>query len=467
MCGPVDVPCGIKEGFASMVTNQFDMLATKLGELAESGLTAVSTFWITNKEVQPAPIATEHGNTWTASEPVALLHSHTMTLSIAVFVIAVIVAGMRTAWEQRAEPLRELLKATLILVLVATAGTAFIQLLVEISDGIALAVIKEAKLDAASDQALGKALFHGISLSRATADLPLVATMFFAVAVFMASVVQVILLLIRSAMLVLLAGTFPLAAAATNTEVGKAWFRKYCGWVLAFVAYKPAAALVYAAAFKMTQSGIQQPDGNTLVNAMGGLMMMLLAVFALPALLRLVVPVTAAVAGGSAGSGSTLSDPGGLATGAINAGRGALGGRSGGGGGGRSGGGGGGGGGGGALKGAASGAIGVGLAAGGAAMTGTKKAGGALAGAAAHSAGEQGGGTPTSGTGGGGRGWSTSRRPKPTKSSSTESDPRPRGPHRQQPLTHRAPAVHRQQPRPPTRRTPADSARPPTRWTTP
>ncbi len=426
MCSPVDVPCGIKEGFASMVTNQFDLLATKLGELAQSGLAAVSTFWITNDDVQPAPIATEHGNTWTASEPVALLHSHTMTMSIAVFVIAVIVAGLRTAWEQRGEPLRELLKATLILVLVASAGTAFIQLLVEISDGVALTVIKDAKLDVASDQALGKALFQGISLSRATADLPLVATMFFAVAVFMASVVQVILLLIRSAMLVLLAGTFPLAAAATNTEVGKAWFRKYCGWVLAFVAYKPAAALVYAAAFKMTQSGIQQPNGNTLVNVMGGLMMMLLAVFALPALLRLVVPVTAAVAGGAAGSGSTLSDPGGLATGAINAGRAAR--SGGGGGGGALSGGGGGGGGGGALKGAASGAIGVGLAAGGAALSGTKKAGGALAGAAAHSAGEAGGGTPTSGTGGGGRGWSTSRRPKPTKSSSTESAPVPAGP---------------------------------------
>ncbi|MEV6287934.1 type IV secretion system protein [Kribbella sp. NPDC051770] len=439
MCSPVDVACGIKEGFATLVTNQFDILATKLGELAESGLTAVSTFWITNDEVQPAPIATHQGNTWTASDPVALLHNHTMALSITVFVIAVIIAGLRTAWEQRAEPLRDLLKATLTLVVVAGAGTAFIQVLIEISDGIALAVIKEAKLDAASDQAIGKALFQGISLSKATADLPLVATMFFAVAVFMASVVQVILLLIRSAMLVLLAGTFPLAAAATNTEVGKAWFRKYCGWVLAFVAYKPAAALVYAAAFKMTQSGIQQ-SGNTLVNALGGLMMMLLAVFALPALLRLVVPVTAAVAGGAAGSGSTLADPGGLATGAINAGRGALGARStggahtggaGGGGGGGTGGGAlgatlGGARGGGAFKSAASGALGAGLTAGAAAMTSTKKAGGALSGAAAHSAGEPAGGTPTSGTGGA-HGWST-RRPKPTPSSSPAPTPTPAGP---------------------------------------
>ena len=90
MCSPVDVPCGIKEGFASMVTNQFDILATKLGELAESGLTAVSTFWITNDDVQPDPIATQHGTTWTASDPVALLHGHTMALSITVFGFALL-----------------------------------------------------------------------------------------------------------------------------------------------------------------------------------------------------------------------------------------------------------------------------------------------------------------------------------------------------------------------------------------
>ena len=110
--------------------------------------------------------------------------------------------------------------------------------------------------------------------------------------------IQVILLLIRSAMLVLLAGTFPLAAAATNTEIGKTWFRKYCGWALAFIAYKPAAALIYAAAIKMISTTGAQGD-DTLVQVLTGLMMLLLAIFALPALLRFAVPITAAVAGGA------------------------------------------------------------------------------------------------------------------------------------------------------------------------
>ncbi len=60
------------------------------------------------------------------------------------------------------------------------------------------------------------------------------------------------------------------------------------------------------------------------MQALTGLMMLLLAIFALPALLRFAVPITAAVAGGSAGSGSPVADPGNLATGAVNLGRSAL-----------------------------------------------------------------------------------------------------------------------------------------------
>jgi hypothetical protein len=46
MCGKVEIGCNIKEGFQSMITNQFDNLAQRIGEMASSGLQAVSTFWI-------------------------------------------------------------------------------------------------------------------------------------------------------------------------------------------------------------------------------------------------------------------------------------------------------------------------------------------------------------------------------------------------------------------------------------
>jgi hypothetical protein len=433
MCGKVEIGCNIKEGFQSMITNQFDNLAQRIGEMASSGLQAVSTFWIkidsptlSNEHIKegctPVP-KTASCSTFTDTGPIAFLHSHVLEVSFSIFTLAVLVAGMRIAWEQRAEPLRQLLKATMLFVVVSAAGTATLQLLAAWSDGFAMELVQKATpKDQQFQHALGDMLLQGGAAQAAGQQLPLMVVMFFGIAVFVAAVIQIVLLLIRSAMLVLLAATFPLAAAATNTEVGKAWFRKYCAWALAFIAYKPAAALVYAAAMKMTQAGMTDGSGNSLVQALTGLMMMLLAVFALPALLRFAVPVTAAVAGGSAGMGGGAADPGGFATGAVSVGRSAIGGRtsSGGGGGSSSGGSG------------ATGALGVGASAGlavaGAAVTGAKKAGNALAGAASHSAGEAGGGGSSdraSGSSSGGRGWGGSKRSGSSSGGRSQSNPPP------------------------------------------
>ena len=46
MCGKFEIGCSIKEGFQSIVSGQFDSLATKIGELASAGLQAVATFWM-------------------------------------------------------------------------------------------------------------------------------------------------------------------------------------------------------------------------------------------------------------------------------------------------------------------------------------------------------------------------------------------------------------------------------------
>jgi type IV secretion system protein TrbL len=205
-----------------------------------------------------------------------------------------------------------------------------------------------------------------------------------------ASLIQIVLMLIRSAMLVLLGSTLPLAAAATNTEVGKAWFKKYCAWTLGFIAYKPAAALIYAAAIKLKQEKMFAQGSSGLLPSLTGVMMMMLAILALPALLRLAVPITAAVGGGSAGMGSTGPDTGSLASGAVNVGPTSRSGSSAGASGGASGAGASGAG---ASGAATTGAKAAGLGPAGIAATAARKAAGAFAGAASHSAGEAGGGS--------------------------------------------------------------------------
>src|SRR2546423_72326 len=59
-------------------------------------------------------------------------------------------------------------------------------------------------------------------------------------------VVQIVLMIFRGAAVVILAGMLQLAASGSFTRAPSPWMGKVTGWMLALIAYKPAAALVYA-----------------------------------------------------------------------------------------------------------------------------------------------------------------------------------------------------------------------------
>jgi type IV secretion system protein TrbL len=428
MCRATDIQCHVEHSVLAAAAAGFDQLRTQANEAALDSLHSLATFWL---KIDSPTLATGDGQNWRDSLPVDYLHDKVLAVSGAVFTLAILIAGIRMAWEQRARPLQELLKAMVLFVMVCGAGTATLQLLASWSDDFAIKVMTDVS-GGDVQGAFSGLIMQGSTADDLTRDWPIFLELSISLGVLTASLIQVVLLLIRSAMLVLLAGTFPVAAAATNTEAGRAWFKKYCGWALAFIAYKPAAALVYAAAIKMTERDMLSSD-NVLVQALTGVMMLMLAIVALPALLRFAVPVTSAVAGGSAGMGSSVADPGGLATGAVNIGRSAFGGS-----GGSGGGSGGGSSSGGGSGGGASGARSVGAAAGGAAggaagigLAAARKTAGSLAGAASHSAGESGGGsiTPSTASGPMARGG----RSRPARSSARgsaaqERIPEPAGP---------------------------------------
>ena len=86
------------------------------------------------------------------------------------------------------------------------------------------------------------------------------------------------------------------------TDLGFTWFKKLWGWMFAWVLYAPAAALVYAAAFSLMDTS------KDLTGVISGYMMIVLAVLALPALLRLIPPVV--MAGGWAAVAAAAGDGG-------------------------------------------------------------------------------------------------------------------------------------------------------------
>src|SRR4051812_30391818 len=152
MCKWNDVGCGVQQAFQTVATNLFADIATKIRETAESGVGGLATFWI---KIDTPQVATQAGKEWTATGPVAFLHSYSMAIAASVFTFAIIIAGIRTAWEQRGEPIRELLKATMMLVVVAGLGTATIQLLSSWADGLAIEIVQNATHGKPFSTALG------------------------------------------------------------------------------------------------------------------------------------------------------------------------------------------------------------------------------------------------------------------------------------------------------------------------
>jgi type IV secretion system protein TrbL len=111
--------------------------------------------------------------------------------------------------------------------------------------------------------------------------------------------VQVALIILRSALLVVLAGVWPVAAAASMTSAGAQWFRRLNGWVVALLLYKPAAAVCYAAAFQLLSG--TNGGASSVMGQIEGVVLIILATLTLPALLRFVVPLVSSVGGISTG----------------------------------------------------------------------------------------------------------------------------------------------------------------------
>jgi type IV secretion system protein TrbL len=230
-------------------------------------------------------------------------------------VFSVLIAGIRMVWEARGEPLREVLRSLMTLVLVTGAGLALINLLVVAGDEFAAWLI-----GGSGGQEFNTKMTAMLAVIITTGGPmgPILVIVLGLILVF-ASLVQIVLMIARSGMLVLLAGVWPLSASATNTQWGGQWFNKITGWIIAFVLYKPVAALVYATAFELFG------DSKDLMGALTGATMMVLAIAALPALMKLCVPAVASLSGGGGGGGGAMaagsmaaSSAGGGPTGAIS-----------------------------------------------------------------------------------------------------------------------------------------------------
>ncbi|MGO4192703.1 hypothetical protein AB4Y67_13645 [Arthrobacter sp. YAF17] len=268
-------------------------------------VTTLSTFWVSMPTVN---LASSDGAT--PIPIVSMVNSELMLWTLTLAVLAVILGGIRMIWEQRGAPLKDLLRSLITLALVSGLGLGVISILVIAADAFSAAII-----DRSTD---GKGFAESMSLLVVSGQTGIGVFILIVLGLIglIASLVQIVLMVVRSGMLVILAGILPTTAAFTNTEMGRQWFQKAVGWTIAFILYKPAAAIVYSVAFLLMGNNSGK---DSLITSITGFTLMIVALFALPALMRFVTPMVGAVAsGGGAGAGAAV---GAMATGAVSMGR--------------------------------------------------------------------------------------------------------------------------------------------------
>lgn len=238
-------------------------------------------------------------------------------------IISVMIGGARMAWHQRAEPGRELVKSLLTLVVIAGAGTTIVNLLISAGDSVAVWLINRSlECDVNNGSCFKDSMAELLTISSVddpTLEVKVILVILMGTLALIASIAQVALMIARIGVLVILVGVLPLAAAATNTEMGHQWFRKCIAWIVAFILYKPVAAIVYATAFQLI--GTSTIGNDKLLQLIAGLMLMLLAVLALPAMMRLVTPMVGSMGGSTSGGMSGAVVAAALPTGAALVGR--------------------------------------------------------------------------------------------------------------------------------------------------
>ncbi|GAA3239579.1 hypothetical protein GCM10017691_40880 [Pseudonocardia petroleophila] len=285
-CGTFDLGC--KAGQA--VGGVLDGLVATVAQGAADLVVSTSTWWATTDSVDPrdsAVIAAQGATSWVVG---------------AVLVGSVLVQAIRLILSRKAEPLIMVASGLFRFAVVSALGLTTLHLALQAGDALAVQLL--------ADAANNFALFMVDALT-APGDNMFV-TLIVAVLAAILSLVQWLLMAMRQAGLLVLAAMLPLAASGSLTKSTRGWLDKLIVWLLAMVLYKPAAAFIYYIGFSYLSSPNSNAPGDVSTQ-IAGIMVLLLAVIAMPIMLKFFSWSGTQIAGSGGGGSGFIGAAGAIA----------------------------------------------------------------------------------------------------------------------------------------------------------
>ncbi len=279
----------------SAASSIFDGFAHTMAQAFADVLQATMTWWLGPSGVALKPLLN------TLSDPTGRNPAGLMTwLAAVVAVFALIGAGINLMLRRRMDDAVDVGIGLFKLALVYTAGWTVLLGLWNLSDELTNSILGNkgtAELSApfTASMTVGIAAAPGLMIVLGLLGALLGLFLFFA-------------MLFRIAAIVILAISLPLAAAGSlGTGATKDWLPKVTGWLLAFIMFRPVAALIYAIGLEiMTRSD----TGDPVMGMFIGFAIMLTALISLGALMKLLSWTTGAAMSGGGGAGLAMAGAG-------------------------------------------------------------------------------------------------------------------------------------------------------------
>jgi hypothetical protein len=277
MCTPWDTGC-IAAEIATAASNTILGQISQMVITAETFLIDVSaSWWVLVPSIKLYPSAANLSPDAAPIDAVARIRALMLPIAAIIATGGMLWNGLLMVLSRKPAPLVNVLRGLWNTALWSAVGVFGTNLLLYATDQFSVYVITSA-LRSVGEPSFAKRL--GSLIVPVTGPIGLV--MLVGTIAMICAFIQAILMLFRDGSVLILAATTPLAASGSFTNATSGWLPKLLKWQLALIFYKPIASMVYAVAIWM-QGENRSTDPRVLFM---GIAMMLVALVALPVLLR-------------------------------------------------------------------------------------------------------------------------------------------------------------------------------------
>jgi len=282
MCTPWDTGCVANEVATVVSDTVFGQVSVMVTTAEQWLIDTSASWWVLVPSISLYPDAHNTDPHAAPIDAVANLHALIMPMTAVVAVGGMLWNGLLMVLSRKPAPLVNVMRGLWNTALWAAVGIFGTQLLLAGTDAFSTYVIAVA-LKSVDAPSFGKRLSTMlVPVTGHPGGLPVGMVILIGGIALICSFAQAVLMLFRDGSVLILATVMPLAASGSFTNATNGWKNKVLAWQLSLIFYKAMAAMVYAASIWLTGEN-SATDPRVLLF---GLAMMVVALIALPVLLR-------------------------------------------------------------------------------------------------------------------------------------------------------------------------------------